>query len=301
MPELAEVETVRKYLDKTMRGKKIREVDVDLSDRYLFQFAKPDLVKKTIEGRKVTGSGRRGKYFWLDFDRGPSLIIHLGMSGNISIKLPRGKKLRSKENEHLHVWGGIALQSEGGQKESQKKSDRPEHLWFCRFLLRLADQTEVALLDPRRFGRMWLSDDPENHPRVKKLGFDPLIDFPPARELHELLKKRRNAIKAVLLDQAIFAGIGNWLADEILFHAKMSPHRKASELSLKDVTALRKSILAVVKKAVAVDADYERFPKTWLFHHRWGKSKTAKVSTGQAIIHEEIGGRTSAWVPKIQK
>ncbi len=290
MPELAEVETVRKFLDKNLRGKKIKEVDVDLTDRYLFAFAQPKTVRDTLTGAKVTGTGRRGKYFWINFSGRPSLIIHLGMSGNFSIKLAKSK------SEHRHLWGGITLQSDG-----KSKNERPEHLWFCRFLMKASDGTEVALLDPRRFGRVWLSDEPLGHPRIKKLGYDPLIDFPTAKELALLLRKRRNAIKAVLLDQSLFAGIGNWLADEILFQARLSPHRKASELTSVEVARLRKYVLSVVKKAVSVDADYERFPKTWLFHHRWGKSKSAKVSTGAKIIHEEVGGRTSAWVPTLQK
>jgi formamidopyrimidine-DNA glycosylase len=298
MPELAEVETVRKYLDGKMRGKKVKEVDVDLTDKYLYEFAKPREVKKALEGAKVTGTGRRGKYFWIEFNRKPALIIHLGMSGNVSVKLPRnGKTKKDLAGEHLHIWGGVKLQSEGGTKSE----GRPEHLWFCRLLVKMSDGTEIALLDPRRFGRVWLSDDPKLHSRIAKLGYDPLIDFPTAKELHGLLKRRKNAIKAVLLDQSIFAGIGNWLADEVLFNAKLSPHHKAADLDLATITRLRKSILSVVKKAVSVDADYERFPKSWIFHHRWGKSKTAKTSRGDAIRHEEIGGRTSAWVPKIQR
>lgn len=296
MPELAEVETVRKFLDRQLKNKKVKDVDVDETDKYLYAFAKATDVRNALKGATVTGSGRKGKYFWLKFNRPEALIIHLGMSGNISVKQPRLKSGTSKKHasEHLQIWGGVKLQSES-------TGERPEHLWFCRLLIKMADGTEVALVDPRRFGRVWLSRDPESHPRVKKLGYDPLIDFPSAANLAVLLKKRRNAIKAVLLDQSLFAGIGNWLADEILFQAKLSPHRKASELSIAEVSRLRKFILSVVKKAVAVDADYERFPKSWLFHHRWGKSKKAQVSTGAKIIHEEIGGRTSAWVPSIQK
>ena len=300
MPELAEVETVRKILDKNLRRKKIVEVDVDMSDKYLFAFAKPGEVKRALTGATVVGSGRRGKYMWLTFRRKGksasrartmSLIVHLGMSGNISLKTWKGRG-----SQHANAWGGVALQS-----ENKTARERPDHLWFCRLLIKMADGTEVALLDPRRFGRVWLSDDPAHHPRIARLGPDPLIDFPTASALEKTLRRRKMAIKPVLLDQSVFAGIGNWLADEILFQAKMSPHRKASELTMKDVSTLRKYILSVVKKAVAVDADYKRFPKSWIFHHRWGKAKGAKTSLGLKIIHEQIGGRTAAWVPAVQK
>jgi len=121
------------------------------------------------------------------------------------------------------------------------------------------------------------------------------------KELGLRLKTRKKAIKAVLLDQTLFAGVGNWLADEILYQARLSPHHLASDLTAAQTKALHKSVLAVVKKAVSVSADYERFPKTWLFHHRWGRVKNSKTSRGQKIIHEEVGGRTTAWVPGWQK
>jgi formamidopyrimidine-DNA glycosylase len=274
MPELAEVETVRQHLAKSLKGKKIQEIVLDEKDRWLFAFAKHAAVKKALEGAKVIGAGRKGKYFWLELDRKPWPIFHLGMSGNVSLlEGPAGK------GKHRDIWGG------------------ENRMWFCRLLLILDKKIEMAFTDPRRFGRMWLADDPWEHPRIAKLGYDPLIDFPTAKVLHERLVKRKKSIKSVLLDQSLFAGIGNWLADEILFQCKISPYRKASDFTLKDTTLLRKHILAVCKKAVSVDADYERFPKTWLFHERWGKKKTATTSRGQKIQHDQVGGRTTAWVP----
>jgi formamidopyrimidine-DNA glycosylase len=147
---------------------------------------------------------------------------------------------------------------------------------------------------------MWLADDVWEHPRIKQLGFDPLLDFPNAKIIGEKLAKRKKAIKSVLMDQSLFAGVGNWLSDEILYQAKINPHTLANKLTTKQIVILRKSILSVVKKAADLDADYERFPKTWIFNVRWGKSKTAKTSKGQKIIHETIGGRTAAWVPQVQ-
>ena len=287
MPELAEVETVRLRLNKIMKGKKIREVVVDNKDRFFFAFATPLEVQKALKGAKVTGSGRRGKYFWLELDRKPWPIFHLGMTGNISILIPQ------KKAAHEKIWGGVKLWSESG------RHDR-ERLWFCRLLLTLQDKTEIALLDPRRFGRMWLTEDPLKHPRISRLGPDPLVNFPSGKDLGLKLKKRRGPIKAVLLDQKLFAGIGNWLADEILYQAKLSPHRSAISLSTAEVKTLRDKVLLVCKKAVSVSADYERFPGTWIFPHRWGKGKNAEVA-GQKIIFEEIGGRTTAWVPTRQK
>ena len=289
MPELAEVETVRRQIEKHLQGRKIKDVVLDSSDRYLFAFAAPKLVAKALKGAKIVGTGRKGKYFWIELDRKPWPIFHLGMSGNIAILDPNAKALG-----HQNAWGGAKLWSERNQ-------ELRERLWFSRLLISMDKGIEMAFIDPRRFGRMWLTEDPWENSRVKKLGFDPLLDFPKPAVLADRLKKRKKAIKSVLLDQSLFAGIGNWLADEILFQARLSPHHLASELNLLQVKVLHKQVLAVVKKAVSVHADYERFPKSWLFHERWGKSKTAKTSRGQKIIHEQIGGRTTAWVPGWQK
>ncbi len=293
MPELAEIETVRRRVTTSMKGKKIAEIVVEEDDRFLFAFAKVAAVRKALTGAKVTGAGRKGKYFWLEFDRKPWPIFHLGMSGNIAILPAKARK----QGTYSRGWGGPKMWSEGKKEKSAEK-----RLWFSRLLMIMNDGSEVALTDPRRFGRMWLTDkDPLEHPRIKKLGYDPLIDFPNVADLEKRLKKRKAPIKSVLLDQSLFAGIGNWLADEILFQAKITPHRLASEFETADVKVLRKKILEVVKQAVKVDADYDRFPVNWLFHHRWGKNKTAKTARGQKIIHEQIGGRTAAWVPSAQK
>ena len=284
MPELPEVETVRRRAEKALKGKRLAEVYAEESDRFLFAEAPLASVKTALTGAKVIGSGRKGKYFWLELDRKPWPLFHLGMTGNVEIKSENKSARRS--------WGGLKLYN-GPNKE--------ERSWFCRLLLTAEDGTEVALTDPRRFGRIWLTDDPLAHPRVRKLGFDPLLNFPSSRELALLLKKRKAPIKAVLLDQKLFAGVGNWIADEILYQAKISPRSVAAKLTAKEVSRLRLKTLSIIKTAVAAKADYSRFPPSWLFHHRWGKNSSAQTSNKKKIVHEEIGGRTTAWVPSVQK
>ncbi len=268
MPELAEVEAVRQRIDSRLKKRKIKEIVADPSDRYLFAFASILDVTKALKNATVIGTGRKGKYFWIELSKKPWPLFHLGMTGDIII--------------------------------SDEKTEK-ERLWFCRLILKFDEGLEMAFIDPRRFGRMWLTDDPKTHPRIQKLGFDPLIDFPNVKILSEKLQRRKKAIKAVLLDQNLFAGVGNWLADEILFQAKLSPHHLACDLTPSQIKALHKQVLAVIKKAVSVNADYTRFPKAWLFHHRWGKKKNAQTSRGHKIIHQEVGGRTTAWVPGYQK
>jgi formamidopyrimidine-DNA glycosylase len=290
MPELPEVETVCRKIEKAAKGQKITEVYAEEGDRFLFAFTPWAEVKEALLGARIRGTGRKGKYFWLELDRHPWPLLHLGMTGNVEIRA-------RKKSKHQKSWGGVNLWSD----RYGKNKEADERLWFCRLLITTEKGVEIALTDPRRFGRVWLAESPLLHPRVKKLGYDPLLDFPSARELGLLLRKRKAPIKAVLLDQKLFAGVGNWIADEILFQAKIAPKRMASELREKEVAQLRAKTVSIVKKAVEVEADYERFPRGWIFHHRWGKDEKAQTHGKQKIIHEEVGGRTTAWVPSVQR
>ena len=291
MPELPEVETARARLQKTLKGKKIVKVIVDRLDTICYDQASPDKVARALKGAVVTGTGRKGKYFWLKLNRRPWLLLHLGMTGNIEIRRP--DKKGKLDNEW--GWGGVALWQSRAQAFVPGKPPR-----FCRLMLFLENGVQVAITDPRRFGRIRLSDDPENTPTIQKLGFDPLHDFPSAKDLFTKLSRKRVAIKAVLLDQSVFAGVGNWIADEVLYQAEVDPHRLCADLTKDEVARLRKKLLAIIKTSVGLDADYDHYPKSWLFHYRWGKEKNAKDHRGRTILHETIGGRTTAWVPTVQ-
>ncbi len=286
MPELPEVETSRRRVEKIFKGKRVVEVTPDPDDRIVYDGASPEAFRVALEGARVLGTGRKGKYFWLELDRRPWPVFHLGMSGNVEIRKKRGFE---------KAWGGSKLWS-----EPSRQGLNPKFLPFCRLRIVVDDGSEMAITDPRRFGRIRLADNPLAEPPISKLGHDPLIAFPTAPELGKILAKRRAPIKAVLLDQGLFAGVGNWIADEVLYQAKLSPHRLAAKLSAREVARLRTTLLAVIRKSVAVDANYDRYPKTWLFHHRWGKGKDSTTSRKQKIIHDTIGGRTTAWVPSVQ-
>ncbi len=103
----------------------------------------------------------------------------------------------------------------------------------------------------------------------------------------------------MLLDQGFAAGVGNWIADEVLYQAELSPHRIAKELNQQESEAMWSALKLVISKAVSVDAQKTRFPRAWLFHHRWGK-KADTDTAGDPIVFETIAGRTTAWVPTKQ-
>lgn len=287
MPELPEVETARARLEKTLKGRKIVKVQVDREDLISFDQASPNQVAKALRGATVTGTDRKGKFFWLELDRKPWVVLHFGMTGNIEIRRPsRKKSLQSG-------WGGVTLWQ-------ARRPDFSKPPRFCRLLLTLADGTQVAMTDPRKFGRIRLSDDPAMSPSIRRLGIDPLKEAFPVGALREKLQRRKAPIKAVLLDQKTFAGVGNWIADEVLYQAGLDPHRLAHTLSPKEVGKLHRKLLSVLRTSVRLEADYDLYPKSWLFHYRWGKEKNAQDHRGRAILHETIGGRTSAWVPEVQ-
>jgi len=293
MPELPEIETTRARLHKTLKGQKITKVFVDEEDFICYDEAEPKEVAKRLRGATVTGTGRKGKYFWLELDRKPWLLLHMGMTGNVEIRRSRKGKWDTEWG-----WGGPELWKARKYVPAQEAGKPPR---FCRLLLTLESGVEVAITDPRRFGRIRLCDDPKLTPSIGRLGYDPLQDFPSAKVLGEILGRRRVAIKAALLDQTVFAGVGNWIADEVLYQAAINPHRLACELSSKEVAQLRKKLLSIIEKSVGLDADYDHYPKSWLFHYRWGKEKNASDYRGRSILHETIGGRTTAWVPDVQE
>ena len=162
------------------------------------------------------------------------------------------------------------------------------------------DGTRLAYCDPRRFGRVKLRGAEPDELAV--LAPDALT--PPAvADMRSALSSRSAPIKAVLLDQsAVVCGIGNWVADEVLYMSRIHPATAASALSADQVKALRAAIVNVCKTACDANADSEQFPATWLFHHRWAKMTTGSIASPIGRIHfDTIGGRTTAFLPDVQK
>ena len=275
MPELPEVEFSRRLAQKSLRGKRIAAVKV-AKDRIVCQVPAARLV--ALKGRAVKQCKRWGKQLWFEMNQGPSPMFHLGMTGSFHVK---GKK----SLKYVRL------------KEDDPRTWPPK---FCKVEFQMSDGTCFAMSDPRRFGRISLSQDPAKQPPVSKMGFDPLIKMPTLTDFSIQLERKKRDIKATLLDQSFAAGVGNWVADEVLYQAAIHPQEMANQLSAKEVKKLHASLRKVVKKACQVNADAKKFPRSWLFHYRWGKGKTAKDSKGREIRFLTSGGRTSAFVPSLQ-
>ena len=163
------------------------------------------------------------------------------------------------------------------------------------------DGGELAVTNKRRLGRIRLRHDPPHEPPIRRLGFDPLLDLPSSRWFSDLLAGRSAVVKALLLDQAFAAGVGNWIADEVLYQAWIDPRRRADQLTGGEVRRLRAKLKHVVETAVQDDADKSLFPRSWLFHRRWKRDVRTTTIRGHHIEHLTLDGRTTAWVPALQR
>src|SRR6266704_192458 len=229
MPELPEVEIARSLIADRALHRRI--VDVDDSDSYVGRPHSPGELRSALTGRSFIAAHRRGKTMWLETSGpgdaaapvGPELGIHLGMSGRIVVTGPDGTR------------------AEGG--DPYRYDTRPRRAKWCRFTLAFADGGSLVLLDPRRLGRIRLNPD------IGALGPD-AAQVTPA-EFLTLITKGRIAVKARLLDQSKIAGVGNLLADEALWQARISPQAPAGSLSRPAVSRLYHSLQAALASAEA--------------------------------------------------
>ncbi len=265
MPELPEVERGRKIAEHTAVGQRIAFARC-LDDDIVFCDQSPRTISRRLKNRTVTAACRYGKQLWLELDEGPALLLHFGMTG--------------------------ALQG------YTDEDDRPR---FWKIELEFASGRRLAMPDPRRFGRIRMRDDPRNEPPISLLGFDPLLNLPSVKDFSNLVSKRSVTIKGLLLNQKFAAGVGNWIADEILYQAHIDPRRRANELTPHEMKEIRKAMKSIIQTAVKADSVSSRFPKNWLFHRRWGKPENAHTAQGERICIETVAGRTTAWVPETQQ
>ena len=263
MPELAEVEYYRKQWDVGLR-KRIAAVQLHARKR-VFRGTDTRALVRELTGSRLVQSTARGKQMVFRFSGGRWLGIHLGMTGALRVE-PAG--FRPLTHDHL-----------------------------------VLQQAKHALVfrDPRQFGRVrfhhgggtpeWWS---EAAPEISSAGFN-------ARYVSDFLMRHRRApIKAVLLLQSGFPGIGNWMADEILWRARLAPSTRCGDLDRTQQALLRRSTRFVSSAALRiVGHDDGDPPKSWLIHQRWNPGGVCPRD-GTSLARATIGGRTTAWCPKCQ-
>ncbi|OGE48246.1 hypothetical protein PENARI_c031G04599 [Penicillium arizonense] len=290
MPELAEVHRIVHFIRQHLVGKTLSKVQAQ-DDTVVFGKVGTSAseFQQAMQGKKIVGAGQQGKYFWITMSSPPHAVMHFGMTGWFKIK-----------------------DADTYYYQSDKPADKEWPPKYWKFLMETSDEakTEAAFVDARRLGRIRLvdcpADDIRNHTPLKENGPDPVTDKDIVNEawLMEKLRKKKVPIKALLLDQANISGIGNWMGDEILYHAKIHPEQYSNTLNDDQIKELHSSIHYVCSTSIGVLADSEKFPEHWLFKHRWGKGKKnqpAALPNGDKITFLTVGGRTSAVVAAVQK
>lgn len=271
MPELPEVETVANDLRGQLVGRRFVSAAI-LWPRTLAMPAVEE-VEARLRGREVIGIGRRGKYLLMYLDDGQTLVAHLRMTGRLSI-VPDDSPLL--EDKHTRAWFGLA----GGDA--------------------------LVFNDSRKFGRIWLAERLEDV--IGKLGPEPLAwDLTP-EDFAARIRKRKTALKALLLDQTVVAGVGNIYADEALFRAGIHPLRKASTLTDAEAgrlyDALREVLTEAIQKRGTLLRDYRTpygedgyFQNHLRVYGRYGKPCPR---CGEPIERIRVTQRSTHFCPRCQ-
>jgi len=268
MPELPEVETTVRGLERVLKGRRITRVEARRAD---LRRSFPEELGQRLTGARVTGLGRRAKYGLIETDRGDTMIFHLSMSGTWRVD-------HSRLEKHDH----LLIDTDEGRR--------------------------LALNDPRRFGSVDLvqTDKLAEWPAFKALGPEPLdLD---ARELRRRFAGRTAPIKLLLLDQRIVAGLGNIYVCEALFRAGIHPKRAGGSLSLSRLKRLVPAIHDVLAEAIAAggstlrdfaspDGELGYFSKSFSVYDREGQ----RCACGGTVKRIVQGGRSTFYCPKCQR
>ncbi len=228
MPELPEVELVRRRLEEEALGRRITSVVV--LDAKRLEGTDPDELVGRLVGKDFVHAGRIGKQLFLEVEGG-ALTIHLGLTGDVSI--------------------------------GRVEDDLPR---FARLVVEFDDARRLVFEDMRRFGRAGFTNDVRQF--VEKKGIAPDVMTVPSGSFAKRMKRHRRAIKTVLLDQSVVSGIGNLYADEALFQSGIHPLTLASALDDDELRKLWRDIRRVMRRSLAVGSDFDRLPRSYLLRNR---------------------------------
>jgi formamidopyrimidine-DNA glycosylase len=278
VPELPEVEVIRRDLEKEVVGKKVKAVDVT-GMRTIRRYRQRKQFTTALVGKKFMGVERRGKYLLVKLDGGEVLVIHLGMSG----QLRRAAGTKEAMAKHTHV---VITFTQGGQ---------------------------LRFIDPRTFGEMFVTelDGIENNvDELAHLGLDPLESAMSWDYFGELVAQRHMKLKAALMDQKFIAGIGNIYSDEILHSAGLRYDRMSDELRPEEVRRLYRAVVEVLQDGVKyrgsslADEQYvDLFGKKGGYqeHHQvYARDGQACLRCRRAIVREKYAGRSTFFCPFCQ-
>ena len=274
MPELPEVETMRRILSPQMMGRKIMAVEI--RNPQVIAHPAPEAFAQALQDQIISDMGRRGKFLWLSFPEGDREVFHLRMTG-----LPLVTPPDYPIEKHTHL------------------------------ILRLDDGNEFRYIDPRRFGRFWYirKDEADSFTGMEQLGPEPDDPILTGDWLKSRLGRRKKSVKEMLHDQSVIAGIGNIYSDEILFDARIHPERLCADLSDEDWQQLSVSIPKVIRWGIEIE---DMTPEEYLAgqgkeyrnaeHLRaYGRAGAPCVRCGAIMNRITVGGRSSCFCSQCQK
>ena len=264
MPELAEVEYFRKQWDPGL-GQKVVAVELH-SQKRIFRGSNPRRIVEHLTGRRFLRSSARGKRMLFEFSAGNWIGIHLGMTGKLRVEVPG---FRPEKHDH--------------------------------FVLQQARQA-LIFQDARLFGRVQFHHA-KSVPPWWQTGVPEISDAKFDRAFLDTFLDRhgRAPIKAVILMQSGFSGIGNWMADEILWRGRLHPSQPAGGLSSRQRARLLSEIRFVASESIRiVSPDFSDLPRTWLIHQKWKRDGVCPHHRSP-LQKGMFGGRTTAWCPRCQK
>lgn len=297
MPELPEVETVRRGLQPVFEEALIQRVEMRRPD---LRFPFPQRFAERLTGRTVSALGRRAKYLTAHVDGGPVLICHLGMSGSFRIE------------------SGDLLETPGVFHHERSKDAAHDHVVF-HLRSPSGNKSRVVFNDPRRFGFMLFAEDGEldRHPMLANLGIEPTGNALDGVLLSDLMRGRKAPLKAALLDQTLIAGLGNIYVAEALWRAHLSPRRvartiaaapgKATERSNRLAEAIRKVIADAIEAGgsslrdhIRTDGSLGYFQHSFAVYDREGQPCRKQGCNG-SIRRIVQSGRSTFYCPTCQR
>ncbi|HYY35907.1 MAG TPA: DNA-formamidopyrimidine glycosylase family protein [Candidatus Binatia bacterium] len=260
MPELPDVETFKRYLDATSLHQRID--DVDVRKAYILKDTSARILARKLKGRRFKSSRRHGKHLFVRADDDVWLRLHFGMTGS------------------LHYF--------------KNDEQAPRH---ARVLFAFANNHRLAFDDQRQFGQIGFIENVDEYLEKRALGPDALdLDL---AKFRKILRKHRGAVKSILLNQQLIAGIGNIYADEILFRVRLHPATEISRLGDKGLAKLFRATRYILERAIEAKADVNQMPKSWLLPHRGKSGKCPRC--GRKLRSAKIGGRTAWFCAHCQK
>lgn len=260
MPELPEVEIMRRYFNESTLNKTIVALDF-LDELEKVYKSSPALIEESLLGHQFKETERIGKYLFARISGGSWLHLHFGMTGNLELF----------QGDNVPKYARLVFHFENGDK-----------LAFC---------------DLRKFGVIEIVDNPESYQQKAKIGKDFLtISF---EEFSEKLSKPAVAIKTSLLNQKLFAGIGNWIADEMLFDAGIHPLRISKEVKPNELQKLYRAGQKIIETAIAEDTHYGDFPVDFFVNYR-KIDALHPAHPNSPVERLVVGGRGTFIVPEKQ-